>query len=423
MTDTNGTDLPEPEVRTIKNDAREAAALIPVTQRGVEPQDFAQVVDRAKYMATAKEAVPVHLRNNIGMCIAIQEMAMEFGMRPYGVANLCYVVNNRLAFEAQLMVAVINKHAGLKERLRPIYEGEGDNLVCIIRGQFTDEVTPCEYTSPAIGTITPKNSPLWKTDPPRQLFYYSARAFIRMFAPQVMLGIYGRDEIMDNPHIGADNALDVTEASAALHERLTAAKTEGADGFRDGVVEHGLNGGTPDAQAAPPIAETPPGTAEVAPTPGNEPPGTPAARKRRGPAKAKDAPKPIAGAPPCHPDGFWVPGGVSGNEGVCSICGSNPKQWAALDHPAGERMTEAELIDGLKPLTAVADLAECKTAPEYIAYATAWIDAATDKLQAQGRWDDEMDTRAALKVPISDRVRLQTRIDTKFTPQTKEKAT
>lgn len=240
----NSQDDPFAGVKVANNAVREAAQMIPVTQRGVAPQDFAQMADRAKFMAKSLQAVPKHLRENIGMCIAIHEMAMEFGFRPYALANHCYVVNDRLGFEAGLMIAVINKHAGLKQRLRPLYEGEGENRICIIRGHFADEADPCEYRSPKIGTITPKSSPLWKVDPDRQLFYFAARAFVRMYAPHVMAGIFGQDELQDHPHLGPDSAKDVTPAAEALHARLAeAAKSGSSEGFRENVVQDGLSGG------------------------------------------------------------------------------------------------------------------------------------------------------------------------------------
>ena len=69
------------DFKVVNNETRRAAELIPVTNRGVQVTDFAQMVDRAKFMALAKEAVPAHLRNNVGMCIAIHEMATEWGLR------------------------------------------------------------------------------------------------------------------------------------------------------------------------------------------------------------------------------------------------------------------------------------------------------------------------------------------------------
>jgi len=349
--------LDEPTIRVVQNEAREAAALIPVQRGIVSPQDFSQIADRAKYMAQSKEAIPAHMRGNVGMCIAIHEMAGDWGFRPYGVANLSYIVNNKLAFEAQLMIAVVNKHGGLTQRLRPRYEGEGDDLVCIVQGQFNGEVDVCEYRSPKLGTIHPKNSPLWKVDPPRQLFYYSARGFIRMFCPQIMLGIFGYDELQDNPHIGADNAKDVTDASQALHERLSAAKGNGSgEGFRHGVVEEGL--------APPPTQGTfnPDSEPLIANEAGHQ------KRKRRTKAEMEAA------------------------------------RQAAAD-PTPEVKAEPPAEDGLAfPAT-----------PEgYAEHCRAWIAESTDYKEAVKRWTDENAIRDRLAVPVDQRIALRDSITSRF---------
>jgi hypothetical protein len=50
-----------------------------------------------------------------------------------------------------------------------------------------------------------KNSPLWKGDVDQQLFYYSVRAFARRHFPDVMMGIYTVDELIDAGAIPSSN--------------------------------------------------------------------------------------------------------------------------------------------------------------------------------------------------------------------------
>jgi hypothetical protein len=360
------------QIRFEKNIAREAAAMIPVTGRGVEPQDFSQVADRAKYMALAKEAVPAHLRGNVGMCIAIHEMAMEWGLRPYGVANLCYVVNNRLAFEAQLQIAVINKHAGLKERLRPIYEGEGDDLVCIVRGHFKDETEPCEYRSPPINQISPKNSPLWRTDPKRQLFFYSGRAFVKMFCSHVLLGIFGVDELADNPHIGADNAKDVTNG---LHERLAAAA--GQEGFKPGVVDAGLNGDAdPSATPGGPVAGQ------------SHDPATPGGRKKHK--------KPQEPAQPTTTEGVASPAPAQENAPAASPGPVEGKPRPTSPVSSAEETSQSPTTNDGAPSSGRVTSTLPKTPEEYIVYARAWLQTATSADGIEARWRAERTMRNAV---------------------------
>jgi hypothetical protein len=232
MTDTVTIDKDPAFVEVKENPAREAAKSIAIRDGGVVLTDWAQQVDYAKYMAASRHAIPKHLRDNVGACIAVIDYALRWGFAPYQVARHCYLVNDMLAFESQLVHAVVEKFAELKYRLRPTYEGEGETRTCTITGHFRGEVDPLTYTTPQLGKITPKNSPLWKSDPDQQLFYFATQRWARRYCPDVLLGIYSIDEIKDSPslapehHIGFENAKDV---SPKLAERLRNAMAD--EGF------------------------------------------------------------------------------------------------------------------------------------------------------------------------------------------------
>lgn len=356
------------DIRVLDNAARDAASDVAVTRGIVRPTDLAQMADHAKFMSQSREAVPKHLRGNVGMCVAITEMAMEWGFRAYGVANVCYVVNDRLGFEAQLMIAIANKHAGLTQRLRPIYEGDGPGRVCIIRARFTDEVDPCEYRSPEVGTISPKNSPLWKVDPDRQLFYYSARAFVRMYCPQVMLGIFGTDEILD--HVGFDRAKDVTglaqdPVAPGLHDRLAAAQHPEADGYRDGVVDAGLNG---DHDPAPPAPKRGRGRPRK---------DAPATETITQPA-AKDEPAPI------------------GNDTAKELQGDN----------------EPDVI--LPPTKTTSVPATPRNPAEYADHVRLWLETSANEDETESRWSSERKLRNACGITEDERKPIRALVDARL---------
>jgi RecT family len=147
--------------------------------------------------------------------------AIEWRLSPYAVANKSYSVNDRLAFESQLIQAVILQRAPIKGRLKVEYTGEGAARVCRVWAELKDTGEIVEYYSPPFAKITPKNSPLWVSDPDQQQFYYSARALCRRHFPDVLLGIYARDELEDSPRIGPDRARDVTPAKT-IAEKLDA---------------------------------------------------------------------------------------------------------------------------------------------------------------------------------------------------------
>jgi hypothetical protein len=157
-----------------------------------------QVMEFAKLMSISSIAVRKHLRGNVGACLAVCVQAIEWQMSPYAVANKSYSVNDSLAFEAQLIEAVILRRAPIKGRPKVEYTGEGDRRICRIWAELRSEPGEIvEYNSPEFSKITPKNSPLWKADPDQQQFYYSVRAWCRRHFPDVLLGVYVRDEMED----------------------------------------------------------------------------------------------------------------------------------------------------------------------------------------------------------------------------------
>lgn len=198
----------------------------------IAPQSLGDVVRFAEVMSRADIALPKHLRNNAGACMAVALQALEWQMSPFAVASKSYAVNGAIAYEAQLIAAVVNTRSGIKGRLKYHFAGEGQTLTCRVVGVLDGE--ECEYTSPPAGSITTKNSPLWKTDPQQQLGYYSARSWARRHCPEVLLGVYDRDEV-EQFH-GSETAKDVTPS---LSERLKFAKIEQhepAEGFSPSFV-------------------------------------------------------------------------------------------------------------------------------------------------------------------------------------------
>ena len=213
---------------------RAAAGAMVVSDQigGIMFQNMSEVLEFSKLMSLSDGAVPKHLRGNPGACLAVVTQALEWRMSPFAVANKSYFVNDRIAFESQLIHAIIEARAPLAGRLKASYEGTGADRKCIVTGHLKDEVDPVIYSSPAIKDIAVKNSPLWKSDPDQQLWYYASRAWARRFCPDVLLGIYSKDEL-EADHVGADKAKDVTP-KPKIGERL---KGNRGRGFDAGHVE------------------------------------------------------------------------------------------------------------------------------------------------------------------------------------------
>lgn len=184
------------------------------------PQTFGDVVSFSEIMARSQHAIPKHLRDVPGACLAVTMQAMRWEMDPFAVASKSYNVKDIIAYEAQLVAAIVNTRAPLKTRPVYTYSSEGADRRCMVSAVFDDGVER-SYETPRLADIKIKNSPLWTSDPDQQLSYYAIRAFARRYCPEVVLGVYTPEEA-ENLR-GPDSALDVTPR-ASLSERLAAAK-------------------------------------------------------------------------------------------------------------------------------------------------------------------------------------------------------
>lgn len=188
---------------------------------GVSAENLGQLTEMAKLMSVSRTAVPPYLRANPGDCLAIILRALRWQMDPFFVAEKSYAVSKggvvSVAFESQLIHAVVETLAPLKGRLRHEIIGEGDQRRCKVWGTFKGETKPHEFTSETLkkriedigfrerenqdGSTTTsfRGSPLWLTKPEVQMFYDASRDWARLYCPAVLGGAYSRDELDAEP--------------------------------------------------------------------------------------------------------------------------------------------------------------------------------------------------------------------------------
>ena len=214
-----------------------AGAVVVSTEiGGVKFASMVEVMEFAKLMAVSGAAVPAHLRANPGACLGIVVQALEWRMSPFAVANKSYIANDRIAYESQLIHAIVEARAPLRGRLRYKIVGEGDERRCEVFGTFRGETEPHVYISEPLGKLRAargkndrgqvKGSPLWEAQPEVQLFYSASRTWARMFCPDVILGIYAVDELPEDEPVDVTPKLSKADEYA---ERLRASKAAQAD--------------------------------------------------------------------------------------------------------------------------------------------------------------------------------------------------
>jgi hypothetical protein len=159
------------------------------------PQSYGEAIEMAKMMC-AGVGVPVYLRGSPANCMAILMQASRWGLDPYAVASDSYCVNDIIAYGAKLVNAVVTTSGALHGRLKIWWEGEGLNMRCFVEGHIKGD-DERKLLSQSIARVKTKKSPLWEVNPQQQLAYFTTRAWARLYIPEVLLGVYSADEVVD----------------------------------------------------------------------------------------------------------------------------------------------------------------------------------------------------------------------------------
>lgn len=193
----------------------------------MQPRNGKELMDMANLVSQSGTMVRDFYRGSPGDCAALIMICQPYGFNPYQVSWKTYKASKSadapVSFEAQLVQSMVNMSAPIRGRLRYSYANENtDMLTCTVTGIDRDTGEEITYTSPPLKQIPVKNSPLWKGDPQQQLGYYSARAWARRHFPELLLGVYTREEIEEAPRIR-----DVTpEATGGWADKARAARGE-----------------------------------------------------------------------------------------------------------------------------------------------------------------------------------------------------
>ena len=193
--------------------------MIPVGDRGVERQTYAQWVDVAKDVCKAYLMLPSHLHDNPSVVAGLLEIAARFRLSPYMLASKTYVQGGRLCFKSQAFGALLYASGLLQGRLRYEFKGEGDDMTCTATGRFRDDpdvwhsatTPPLKQLHPGMtqkdGKTYVKGSPLWDKDPEQQMAYFAQRRWTRRYAPDCVAGMYSAMKLRKSTSTGSITGL------------------------------------------------------------------------------------------------------------------------------------------------------------------------------------------------------------------------
>lgn len=230
------------------------------------------VMDRmermANMMASAKINVPMHFRGSPGDCFAVVMQATTWGMNPYIVAQKTFNINGVLGYEAQLVSAVINDSGAVKDRFHFEWFGQWEKIIGKFkevesRTKKDDNGNPKKYIVPAwnqqdevglgirvwatikgedeprvlellLTQARTRNSTLWTEDPKQQIAYLAQKRWARLYCPDVILGVYTPDEIVEQPEkfMGAAEVVTDTKVDGIPKELRDAALNASGQGLK-----------------------------------------------------------------------------------------------------------------------------------------------------------------------------------------------
>lgn len=220
----------------------------------------------AEIMAVGRSTIPEHLRGNKGDCMAIVMQAMTWQMNPFAVAQKTHVVNGVLGYEAQLVNAVIQSSGVTTGRFEYEWFGPWEKIIGktkVIKMPAKGDKKEYEFRVPDYsmtdenglgvkvwatikGEAQPRvlelllvqasvrNSPLWATDPKQQLAYLAVKRWTRLYAPDVILGVYTPDEFEQTAQV--EQKTQHMGAAEVVAPEVPAALTEAADRAAAGGV-------------------------------------------------------------------------------------------------------------------------------------------------------------------------------------------
>ena len=253
MSNETETQLPATVPARKSQDIRVVSDPIPVldTARFEHMQRIATVMANSSLVPTSltlgkvgDRTVQLEPQQIAANCFLVVNQAVRWGFDPFAVAQCVSVVHGKLCYEGKLIAAVLSAKLGVD--LEYEFSGKEDDDMKVVVTASRDgkpEVDSNGKRKTIEGTVgewkTSGNGSPWgaRGGYKRMLRYRGAREWCRVYAPSLMLGVYGEDELTDlAEEQRARKAVDVSPNSAPslppptpknLAERLKAISVRG----------------------------------------------------------------------------------------------------------------------------------------------------------------------------------------------------
>lgn len=205
----------------------------------------------------ASSLVPQQYQGNIANCIVALEMANRMGASPLMVMQNLYIVHGNPGWSSKFLVACFNQ-SGRFSALRYDMRRDANDEPIACRAWAVEKATG-ERLEGTLVTIemakaegwSTKSGSKWKTMPELMLMYRAAAFFIRVYAPEISMGLQTDDELRDV--VDMDTGEVTQERAGKPAVRMPKARTnQPADVIDDETL---VDTGASDAEAKPEVQE------------------------------------------------------------------------------------------------------------------------------------------------------------------------
>lgn len=162
-----------------------------------------ELANRIGKAFAASTLVPQQYRDNVANCIVALEMANRMQASPLMVMQNLYIVHGNPGWSSKFLVACFNQ-SGRFSALRYEFDLDADQVPYGCRAWAVEKATGERLVGSTVTLAmakaegwSTKSGSKWKTMPELMLQYRAAAFFVRVYAPEISMGLQTDDELHD----------------------------------------------------------------------------------------------------------------------------------------------------------------------------------------------------------------------------------
>jgi hypothetical protein len=183
-----------------------------------DSSEFAVYLDTARFehsyrvakAFSASDLIPKHYQGQVSNCLIATNLAFRVGMDPIMFMQKAPIINGKMTLEGQAVIALVNSMKPFKTGINFDYSGTPENPTCTAWA-ITKDGERIEYSlskQEALKIGNASKNPNWQNATKLMLSYRAATYLIRLYAPEVLMGLSLNDEVQ------SQSVVDVTPSSS-----------------------------------------------------------------------------------------------------------------------------------------------------------------------------------------------------------------